>query len=103
VQRLKEYQARLILFPRKAGQHKNGDSSKEEVSAAKNTVTRVEGLFPIAPVDKVIHEIKKGDMPKATEGGAHRRLRNARAEKKHIGAIEKRRKDAAAAEDASKK
>jgi large subunit ribosomal protein L13e len=40
VARLKEYRARLILFPRKIGQHKKGDASKEEVSNAKETVSR---------------------------------------------------------------
>ena len=34
VQRLKEYKARLIVFPRKGSRTKNGDSSKEELAVA---------------------------------------------------------------------
>lgn len=33
-QRLKEYKSRLVIFPRKNGVTKNGDSSAEEVSNA---------------------------------------------------------------------
>jgi len=41
VARLKAYNSRLILFPRKAGQYKKGDASKEEVSKAKGTITSI--------------------------------------------------------------
>lgn len=33
-QRLKDYKARLIIFPRKSGVIKNGDSSREELASA---------------------------------------------------------------------
>merc|ERR1712098_789719 len=35
VQRLKEYQSKLIVFPRKEGQAKKGDASPEEIKMAK--------------------------------------------------------------------
>jgi len=35
VQRLKAYRARLIVFPRRSNRNKKGDSSKEELAAAK--------------------------------------------------------------------
>ncbi len=95
VERLKAYQARLILFPRKLGQHKTGDASKEEVSSVKNTVTRVKLGLPIVHADTSIKEIKKSDMPKAVEGGAYRKLRDARSEARYLGKREKRAKDKA--------
>ena len=47
VARLKEYKARLIIFPRKGAQTKNGDSSKEECAEA----TQLKGT--IIPLPKI--------------------------------------------------
>ena len=93
VDRLKAYQARLILFPRKAGQHKKGDASKEELSAAKDAPRSFRAALPIATRDTEIKTISKSDMPKAVEGGAYRALREARAAARHQGKKEKREKD----------
>jgi len=105
VERLKAYKARLILFPRKAGQHKTLDSSKEEVQSHKEakliSSTRFE--LPIVHADKAIKEISKDDMPEAIEGGAYRQLREARSEKRYKGAREKRAKEKADEEAAAKK
>ncbi|PSS15102.1 hypothetical protein M430DRAFT_51736 [Amorphotheca resinae ATCC 22711] len=103
VARLKEYRARLILFPRKLGQHKQGDASKEEVSAAKDTVTSVKRSLPIVHADTTIKEIKKSDMPAPIEGGAYRKLRDARSEARLAGKREKRAKDKAEEAAAAKK
>jgi large subunit ribosomal protein L13e len=103
VARLKEYRARLILFPRKQGQPKKGDASKEEVDSAKNIVSRVKNALPIVPVDTSIKEIKKSDMPEPVEGGAYRKLRDARSEARLAGKREKRARDKAEEAAAAKK
>jgi len=104
VDRLKAYQARLILFPRKPGQHKKGDASKEDVSAVKeNYAARVKHSIPIIHADKEIKEISKDDMPEPIEGGAYRKLREARSEARLVGKREKRAKEKADEAAAAKK
>jgi large subunit ribosomal protein L13e len=106
VARLKEYRARLILFPRKAGQHKKDDATKEEVSAATkagHAVKSTKVALPIAPRDTEIKFIKKSEVPAAIEGGAYRKLRDSRAEARYQGAREKRAKDKADEAAAAKK
>ncbi|KFY16017.1 hypothetical protein V492_01619 [Pseudogymnoascus sp. VKM F-4246] len=103
VERLKAYRARLILFPRKAGQAKAGDASKEEVSAAQKEYTKSnKAAFP-HPTTVAVTEIKKSDVPAAVEGGAYRKLRDSRSEQRYAGAREKRAKDKADEAAASKK
>ena len=53
VQRLKAYKARLIVFPRKGGKIKKGDSSVEETSAA----TQLKG--EILPIEQPKHKIER--------------------------------------------
>lgn len=54
VQRLKAYQARLIVFPRKGGKVKKGDSSVDETKNA----TQLEGeLVPIVQVSKELETV----------------------------------------------
>jgi large subunit ribosomal protein L13e len=103
VARLKEYRARLILFPRKIGQHKKGDASKEEVSGAKDTVSRLKHGLPIVHVHATVEEISKSDMPEPIEGGAYRKLREARSEARNLGKREKRAKEKADEAAAAKK
>jgi len=106
VARLKAYKDRLILFPRKAGQHKKLDSSKEDVEKAeKHGVKHVRGVLPIESGVGLKHgfsEIKSGDLPKGEEA-AYRKLRNARSEARLIGVREKRAKAKAEEETAKKK
>lgn len=113
VARLKDYKARLILFPRKSGQFKKLDSSAEDVKAVKASlaegkregiVTRVEATFPIDNLSagNAVTEVKRDSMPKGEEG-AYRRLREARAEARHRGQREKRAKAKADEESAAKK
>ncbi|KKY14341.1 putative 60s ribosomal protein l13 [Phaeomoniella chlamydospora] len=106
VERLKSYRSRLILFPRKSGQFKKLDSSKEEVAAVKEgkTVKTVGSVLPIknATVADAITEISRSDLPKGEEN-AYRRLRDARSEARLVGVREKRAKDKAEAEEAKKK
>ncbi|KAH6644922.1 ribosomal protein L13e [Truncatella angustata] len=94
VARLKEYKERLVVFPRKAGKPKAGDSKETEVSKA---VSSLSAGLPITQAKGVV-EIKKSDMPKAIEGGAYAKLRNARSVQRHAGIREKRAKDKAEAE-----
>jgi len=105
VERLKAYKARLILFPRKAGQHKTLDSSKEEVQGHKDAklVSSTRFGLPIVHADKAFKEISKDDMPEEIEGGAYRALREARAEKRYLGARQKRQREKADEEAAAKK
>ncbi|KAH8808526.1 putative 60S ribosomal protein L13 [Xylogone sp. PMI_703] len=95
VDRLKAYQARLILFPHKLGKPKKGDASKEEVSAVKKSITSLKAALPIAPTSYEFTEISKSDLPKGVEGGAYRKLREARSEKRLQGKREKRAREAA--------
>jgi len=105
VERLKAYKARLILFPRKAGQHKKLDSSKEEVQSHKEAklLTSTRFGLPIVHADKEIKEISKDDMPEPIEGGAYKKLRESRAEARYLGARAKRTKEKADEEAAAKK
>lgn len=48
VERLKEYKARLVLFPRKENKPKNGDATKEEVSSAR-ALKALKGVIVAAP------------------------------------------------------
>ncbi|MCJ1251258.1 60S ribosomal protein L13 [Trapelia coarctata] len=103
VERLKAYQARLIVFPRRVGQHKKTDSSKEEVEAHKeegNIVRSTHSVLPIVNVarEKAISGIKKSDMGEG-ESAAYRKLRDARSDARLVGVREKRAK--AKADDAT--
>ncbi|KAI4200123.1 MAG: hypothetical protein LQ350_004162 [Teloschistes chrysophthalmus] len=107
VERLKAYRARLILFPRRSGQHKKLDSSKEEIAehTKEGKVARKTGLvLPIANItrEQAIGEVGKGDMPKGTEN-AYRKLRDARSEARLVGVREKRAKAKAEEAQATKK
>ncbi|RMD39884.1 hypothetical protein DV735_g5248, partial [Chaetothyriales sp. CBS 134920] len=107
VARLKSYKARLILFPRKSGQHKKLDSSPEEVKAASSekVAKSIAGVLPIdsqTGLEYAISEVKTSALPKGEEA-AYRKLRLARAEARYQGARDKRARAKAEAEDAKKK
>ncbi|PTU20219.1 hypothetical protein P175DRAFT_0502366 [Aspergillus ochraceoroseus IBT 24754] len=114
VTRLKDYKARLILFPRKSGQFKKLDSSAEEVNAAKAAfaaegktqgyAANVGAILPIKNISaaEAVTEIKRDDLPKGEEA-AYRRLREARSEARYQGARDKRAKVKAEAEAEAKK
>ncbi|KAI4166980.1 MAG: hypothetical protein LQ348_007743, partial [Seirophora lacunosa] len=107
VERLKAYRARLILFPRRNGQHKKLDSSKEEIaeSTKEGKITRKTGLaLPIANItrEEAIGEVDRSDMPEGTEN-AYRTLREARSEARLVGVREKRAKAKAEEATATKK
>ena len=96
VERLKAYRSRLILFPRKSGQQKKSDASKEEVAAAmkgEGTAHKTHHILPVKNIAKAeaIGEVSKSDMPEGTKN-AYRTLRDARSEARLVGVREKRRK-----------
>ncbi|KAK9355963.1 ribosomal protein L13e [Lipomyces doorenjongii] len=97
VARLKEYQAKLILFPRKAGKPKKGDSEVSELAAATQVSTAA--VLPIAQTTlesepRIVTEEGKAFNAYAT-------LRKARSDARLVGVREKRAK--AKAEEAAEK
>ncbi|KZF22799.1 50S ribosomal protein L13e [Xylona heveae TC161] len=96
VQRLKDYRARLILFPRRTGVHKKGDATAEEVKAAKgeNFAKTIGATLPITNIvtpEQAYTEVATSELPKGEEN-AFRRLREARSEARLVGVREKRAK-----------
>ncbi|KAF8971397.1 ribosomal protein L13e [Flammula alnicola] len=79
VERLQAYKARLIVFPRKAGKPKKGDSSAEDLKAATTRApVALPDAFPAEPPRKITDAEK--------EFKAFRTLRVARANQRHEGA-----------------
>ena len=109
VHRLKTYRARLLLFPRLPGAHRKSDSTKEELAAHEKGETKisrkVHAVHPIVDEGKLkaVGEVKRSEMPEAVEGGAYRKLRDARSEARLVGVREKRAKAKAEEATASKK
>ncbi|CAM1502395.1 Fc.00g043790.m01.CDS01, partial [Cosmosporella sp. VM-42] len=100
VARLKAYQERLILLPRRSNAPKKGDTKANVAEIEK--VFNIGAALPIAPTDIAFKEIKKSDMPAPLEAGAYRTLRVARSNARYQGAREKRARDVAEAETAKK-
>ena len=83
--------ARLIIFPRKNGIHKKGDSSKEDIEAAKDGLTKnVKAVVP-GPTIQPVSEVKRSEMGEGTKE-AYRTLRLARSDARLVGVREKRAK-----------
>jgi len=79
VERLQAYKARLIVFPRKAGKPKKGDSSAEDLKA---TTTRASISLP----ESYPAEAPRKITAEEKEFKAYRTLRDARANQRHEGA-----------------
>ena len=107
VARLKAYKERLILFPRRRGQHKQGDASKDEIAAIRkepsDTARKISGPVPIVDeaIAKAIGEVKKSQMPKGEEN-AYMKLSKARSDARLVGVREKKAKAEAEAAEAKK-
>ncbi|KAF5337410.1 hypothetical protein D9611_003147 [Ephemerocybe angulata] len=95
VERLREYKARLIVFPRKAGKPKKGDSTGDDLTAA---TTR----SPIAIPDVYVHEAPRKITSEEREAKAFRTLRDARSTARYAG-IRKVRAAKKEEEEAAKK
>ncbi|KAL8669219.1 MAG: hypothetical protein Q9168_006179 [Polycauliona sp. 1 TL-2023] len=105
VDRLKAFRARLILFPRRAGQHKKLDSSKDDIEQSGKDITRKVGaVLPIMNLSRAeaIGEVKRSEMGEGTKD-AYRKLRDARSEARLVGVREKRAKAKAEEATAAKK
>jgi large subunit ribosomal protein L13e len=98
VQRLKEYKAKLIVFPRKAGKVKAGDSDE----AATSTAVQVPkgALFPIEKKEFVVGSEKITDEMKSKS--AYSTLRTEMANLRYKGIRDRRAADKLAAEDEKK-
>ncbi|MCL7035967.1 hypothetical protein MKW94_014513 [Papaver nudicaule] len=95
VQRLKTFKAKLVVFPRRAGKFKNGDSTAEELASA----TQVTGDFmPITRERPEVELVKVTNEMKSVK--AYQKLRLERTNKRHMG---KRLKRAAEVEKEEKK
>lgn len=94
----------MVVFPRKLGKQKKGDSSKEELKAvSENFAKTAKAALPIVHADKEIKFISNSDLPAPVEGGAYRKLRDARSDARYAGVRAKRASDKAAEAEASKK
>ncbi|KAF4572980.1 60S ribosomal protein L13 [Pleurotus pulmonarius] len=79
VERLKAYKARLIVFPRKAGKPKKGDSSPEDLTAETTRAPLpLPTAYPAESPRKITEEEREFD--------AYKTLRHARANKRYEGA-----------------
>jgi large subunit ribosomal protein L13e len=104
VERLKEFQKRIILFPLRSGKHKKTDASAADVKSAKGKDAKVHATIAagLPIVNKpIITEAKLSDV-KATED-AYRTLRHARADARNIGQRKKRAQEKADKEAEAKK
>jgi large subunit ribosomal protein L13e len=93
-QRLKLYQSKMILFPRKLSKPKKGDSSAEELKLA--TQTKNVSVLPIRQPVKRLKARKITDAEK--KFSSFSMLRKVRADKAMWGIREKKAKEKAEAE-----
>ncbi|KAF8451266.1 ribosomal protein L13e [Terfezia claveryi] len=100
VERLQAYSSKLILFPRKSGKAKKGDSSAEDLAAATQTV--IPSTFPIAPYADAVTE-RKITAEEKDAPSKYRELRTARSIHRLAGKRAKRQAEKADAEAAAKK
>ena len=106
VARLKDYQSRLILFPRRNGKNKKGDASAEEIKAVKagKVDTFSEPNSGIKDVNKEAKQVREGKLADHKgEEKAYRKLRDARSDARLVGVREKRSKLKAEQAEAQKK
>jgi large subunit ribosomal protein L13e len=93
VARLQEYKKRLIVFPRRNGEQRQGDGSAADVKKAKQggagLVVNITDALAVVNVAKV-DEVKLKDVE--GEEAAYRKLRTARSDARYVGVREKRAK-----------
>ncbi|KAK9382615.1 60S ribosomal protein eL13 [Kockiozyma suomiensis] len=98
VARLKEYQSKLIVFPRKAGKPKSGDADAAAIAEATQTKS-VAAALPI--VQTAPESAPRAITEEAKAFNAYRTLREARSEARYLGIRAKRAK--AKADEAAEK
>lgn len=82
VQRLKEYMSRLVLFPRRHGKPKSGDSDPSELAMAKQVVGEV---LPITRATRSDTVERRAVTEEERSKSAYQTLRNARKQAKTVG------------------
>ncbi len=98
----------MIVFPRRKGQHKKSDSTKEEVEEhEKDHSKRTRKTHSVLPIvddarANAISEVKRSEMPKGEED-AYKKMRTARSDARLVGVREKRAKAKADETAAAKK
>ena len=93
VKRLKEYKSKLVLFPRKAGKPKKGDSTRDECATA--TQLGDADVMPVTAEKPELEMVTVTDEMKSF--GAYAKLRVERANARLVGMRKKRAEEAAAA------
>lgn len=83
VQRLKEYKAKLILFPRKGTKAKTGDSSAEECAKAASGTVSGSLIMPLHKTEDEIEFVELTD--ELTEAPAYSQTRDVRNQLKLVG------------------
>jgi large subunit ribosomal protein L13e len=94
VERLQAYRSRLIVFPRKAGKPKKGDSTDADLSAETTSAA-----IPLPTVYQA--EAPRAITAEEKEFNAYKTLRDARAHKRSFGKL-KAKADKKAADEADK-
>lgn len=82
VQRLKAYKARLVIFPRRRGQFKKGDSTKEECANAQQLTGEI---IPIVNEKALVNGGRERISAEMVDHSVFMQLRQARADKKWFG------------------
>lgn len=98
VERLREYKSKLVLFPRRAGKPKAGDSDAAILDTATQLTGKLQPIVVTKP-ELEIRAITEEDKAKR----AYALLREARANLKHFGVRSKRAAELAAKEEEKKK
>lgn len=99
IQRLKEYKAKLVLFPLKSGKAKKGEIADSAVDALKNVVQLKTEIFPIVN-DRSMPEPREITAEEKKKS-AFKTLRNARRDVKAVGYLFKKKKAALEAANAT--
>ena len=98
-QRLKDYMAKLVLFPRKNSKPKHGDSPAADLAAA--TQHKGGAVMPIEKVEKTVEMVAVTEEMKAF--GAYGKLRTERMHVRQVGPrIKKKIQEAKDAEEQAK-
>ncbi|GAB0492746.1 hypothetical protein MMPV_004015 [Pyropia vietnamensis] len=99
VARLREYKSKLVLFPRRAGKPKVGDSD----AAILDTATQLQTKLQPITISKPTLEVRAITEEEKSSKRVYVQLREARAEKKYFGVRSKRAAELAAKEEEKKK
>ncbi|GAA5956423.1 hypothetical protein JCM3765_005658 [Sporobolomyces pararoseus] len=99
VERLEAYKARLVVFPKKAGKVKKGDTEGADKSTER--VSKVSAAFPIPA--GIVNEQPREITSEEKEFSAFRALRVARSDARLVGVRAERKRKAEEEEAAKKK